>query len=180
MNLEAELLSEHSRKNAEKLARWVGTDRVRLNQLMRLFLKGEFRTAQRAAWTVSIAAERHPLLFRRYLKQMLLRMQEPGVHDAVKRTVVRVLQDVVIPDDLLGMATNLCFAQLSSGEAPIAVKCFSMTVLARIVKREPELGRELRLVIEEQLPFAGAGFRARAKEVLRYLVSLREGSPERH
>jgi len=55
-----------------------------------------------------------------------------------------------------------------------------MTVLARIVKREPELGRELRLVIEEQLPFAGAGFRARAKEVLKYLVSLREGSPERH
>ncbi len=133
MNLEAELLSEHSRKNAEKIAHWVGADRGRLSRLMRLFLKGEFRTAQRAAWAVAIAAEEHPLLFRRYLKLMLLRMQEPGVHDAVKRTVVRILQDVDIPDDLLGMATNVCFEQLSSGEAPIAVKCFSMTVLARIV-----------------------------------------------
>jgi hypothetical protein len=167
MNLEEELLREHSRKHAEKLARWVGTDSNRLTVLMRHFLTGEFLTSQRAAWVVTIIAERHPMLFCPYLKRMLSRMQEPGVHDAVKRSVVRILQDIEIPDNLLGTTATLCFEQLSSAEAPIAVKCFSMTVLAHIAEREPELGRELRLVIEQQLPFAGAGFRARARETLK-------------
>ncbi len=166
MNLEAELLLEHSRKHAEKIARWVGEDRRRLGMLMELFLKGDFRTAERAAWVITILADRRPLLFRRYLRQMLTRMQEPGVHDAVKRAVVRILQDMDIPHELLGMAASICFKQLSAATAPIAVKCFSMTVLARIAAREPELGRELQLVIEQQLPFASAGFKARARETL--------------
>jgi hypothetical protein len=166
MNLEAELLREHSRTHAENIAQWVGKDRSRLNALMRVFLKGDFQIAQRAAWVVSIAAESRPSMFRAYLKKMLSRMQESGVHDAVKRSVVRILQDVDIPDQLLGIAANVCFEQLSSADAPIAVKCYSMTVLTHIASKEPELGRELRLVIEQQLPYASAGFRARAKEVL--------------
>jgi hypothetical protein len=169
MDLEAELLREHSRKQAEKVARWVGADSARLKVLMQLFLKGEYRIAQRAAWVVAIVGERHPILFRPYLKRMLFRIQEPGIHDAVRRAVVRILQDFEIPRDLLGMAATLCFEELSSADAPVAVKCYSMTVMMHIVKKEPELGRELRLVIEQQLPYASAGFRARAKETLRQL-----------
>ena len=167
LDLEAELLREHSRKHAERIARWVGADKSRLRMLMRLFLKGERRTAQRAAWVVAISAEGHSLLYRPYLKRMLSRMQEPGIHDAVKRSVVRILQDIDIPDNVLGTAANLCFEQLRSAGAPIAVKCFSMTVLAHIAEREPDLGRELRLMIEQQFPYASAGFRARARETLK-------------
>jgi hypothetical protein len=170
MDLEAELLREHSRKNAEKLARWVGEDRGRLKLLMKLFLTGEPRTAQLAAWVVAILAEGHPSLFRPYLEQMLSRMQEPGIHDAVKRCVVGIMQEMDIPERLLGMVANICFEQLSSADAPVAVKCFSMTVIARIAEKEPDLGRELQLVIEQQLPFASAGFKARAKETLRQLM----------
>ena len=172
MNLEEELLREHSRKHAEKIARWVGADSGRLKALMRLFLRGEFRTSQRAAWVVAIIAGQHPELFHPYLKKMLSRMQEAGVHDAVKRSVVQILQDIEIPDDLLGATANLCFEQLSSAEAPIAVKCYSMTVLAHIAEREPELGRELQLVIEQQLPYSSAGFRARARETLKAIQLL--------
>jgi hypothetical protein len=167
MDLEAQLLYEHSRKHAEKIGRWVGADSARLKLLMKFFLKGEYRIAQRAAWVVTIVAERRPIIFRPYLKRMLSRVHEPGIHDAVKRCVIRILQSTDIPDDLLGLVTNTCFEQLTSVGAPVAVKCFSMTVLTRIAKSEPELGRELRLVIEQQLPFASAGFRARARETMK-------------
>jgi hypothetical protein len=169
MDLESEILKEHSRRQAERIASWVGTDRKRLNRLMKLFLTGEYRVTQRAAWPIGICADRHPAMIRPHIPRLVRRMQDPGVHDAVKRNVVRILQTADIPENLLGTVATLCFGYLSDVHAPVAVKCFSMTVLGRITQREPDLGRELRLVIEQQLPFGTAGLRARAKQVLKMI-----------
>lgn len=133
---------------------------------MELFLGGEFRLAQRSAMAVGICAERHPALVRPYLKRMIARMDEPGVHVAVRRAVVRTLQTADIPPALLGRVAEVCFRYLAAQDSAIAVRACAMTVLARIAGREPELARELRLVIERQLPWASPGFRARAACVL--------------
>jgi hypothetical protein len=97
---------------------------------------------------------------------MIARMRQPGVHDSVRRNVVRIMQTIEIPPHLLGTVATVCFDYLSSQEQPIAVRCFSMTVLARIALKKPDLARELRLVIETQLPYVTAGFRARARKTL--------------
>lgn len=166
MDLEAEILEEHSKRQAVRIASWIGTDRTRFRQLMGLFLKGEYRTTQRSAWIVNLCADKHPLLIRPYLKQMITRMQEPGVHDAVKRNVIRILQFIPIPDKLLGEVTSVCFEYLSSPNEPIAVRVFSMTVLANIAKKEPDLKNELRLTIQQQLSHASMGICSRARKVL--------------
>jgi hypothetical protein len=136
---------------------------------MRAFLRGEYRVTQRAAWAVGICAERNPALIRPYLGKMISRMLEPGVHPAVQRNVVRLLQDVEIPGPLLGKVASSCFDLLFSADAPVAVKVFSMSVLARIALKRPDLCRELQLAINQQIPFATAGFRSRARRVLRSL-----------
>jgi hypothetical protein len=41
-----------------------------------------------------------------------------------------------------------------------------MTVLSRIAAFHPELKNELRIIIEDTLPFASAAFISRAKKVL--------------
>jgi hypothetical protein len=166
MDLEAELLREHSRRQAERIARWVGPDARRLRRLMDCFLSGERLVAQRAAWVVTIHAGEHPGMYARWLPRMVARIQEQGIHDAVRRCVVHLLQSVEIPRPMMGMVATICFRYLGSADQPIAVRVFSMTVLQRIAEREPDLGRELRLVIEQQLPYAGAGFRARARRTL--------------
>ena len=168
MNLEAEILREHSRRQAERIASWVGRDRRRFKQVIHLFLNGEFVVTQRLAWVVGICADAHPDLVRPYLRQLIRKMQDPGAHDAVKRNVVRILQYVEIPSDLLGIVATLCFNYLSTIDTPIAVKCSSMTVLARLAGKEPDLERELRLVVEQQLPYSTAAFRARAKKILKH------------
>jgi hypothetical protein len=85
MDLESEILKEHSRRQAERIASWVGGDRRRLDRLVKLFLSGEYRVTQRAAWPISICADRYPAMIRLYIPQLVRRMQDPGVHDAVKR-----------------------------------------------------------------------------------------------
>jgi hypothetical protein len=169
MNLEEELLREHSKRQATRIATWIGADKRRFKVLMEYFLKGEYRLAQRAAWVVSICAEGHPLLVRPYLKQMIARMQESGIHDAVKRSVTWILQTAEIPKGLLGTVATICFEHLSDPKTPIAVKAHSMTILARIAQKEPDLGRELRLIVEQQLPYASGALHARYRQVMKML-----------
>jgi hypothetical protein len=169
MDLESEILKEHSRRQMVRIASWIGKDKKRFRQLMILFLRGEYRVTQRSAWIVNLCADRHPGLIRPYLKQMIGRMQEPGVHDAVKRNVIRILQFIEIPSALLGEVTTICFDYLASPNEPIAVRVFSMTVLANIAQKEPDLKRELQLSIEQQLTYGGAAFCARAKKVMKMI-----------
>lgn len=169
MNLELEILKEHSKHQTEKIARWIGRDEKRFAELMMLFFNGEYRVAQRASWIISHCAEQHPDITIPWLSKMIAKASEENVHDAVKRNVVRILQFVPIPKNLQGKAVNLCFDFLHSIHAPVAVKVFSMTVLANIASKQPALKREITMVIEEMLPYGGAAIRARARKVLKQL-----------
>ena len=62
MDLEAEILKEHSKRQAVRIASWIGTGKKRFRMLMDLFLKGEYRTTQRSTWIVNLCAEAHPRL----------------------------------------------------------------------------------------------------------------------
>lgn len=171
MNLEYEILREHSKRQALKIARWIGNDKRRFKQLMDLFLHGEYRTVQRSAWIVSICAESHPALISPWLKPMIRKMQDAGLHDAVRRNVLRILKFVEIPRSMQGIVTKLCFDYLSSLDAPVAVKSFSLTVLGRIAEMEPDLRRELELVVRQMLPYGGPAMRSSGRKVLKMLES---------
>ena len=169
MNLEFEILKEHSKHQAMKIADWIGGDPKKFAELMGLFLTAEYRVVQRSAWIVSHCAEKHPALIKPWLSKMVKRAGEKNVHDAVKRNVVRVLQFIEIPRSLQGRVANLCFTFLDDPKEPIAVKAFSMTVLAEIAKCEPDLRHEISLVIEQMLPYGSPGIQARARKILNLL-----------
>ncbi len=172
MNLQSEILREHSKRQCLRIASWIGTDRKRFKNLMRLFLKGKYRTTQRAAWIVQHCAGAHRELILPYLDPMLNRMLEPGIHVAVKRNVIRILQDLEIPRPLAGKVATVCFDMLASHNEPIAVKVFSMTVLANLAQEEPDLKNEIRILVEREMINGSAGFRSRGAKVLKQLENV--------
>ncbi len=169
MNLRDEILYEHSRRQVNKIADWIGNDKRRFCMLMRLLLHGDFRVTQRSAWVMSECAERYPALVAPWLKQLLRRAEEAGVHVAVRRNVFRILQWVEIPQSMLGHVVSHCFDYLVSEDETIAVRVYSMMILLRASQSEPDLGNELHAAIEQMLPNAGAAIQARAKMVLKKL-----------
>eukprot|EP01031_Cornospumella_fuschlensis_P001081 gene1081-1357_t len=70
---------------------------------------------------------------------MLLNLKQDNLHDAIKRNTIRVLQTVEIPEELHGIAADICFQYLSNHEEAVAIKAFSMTVLFNLSKHYPEL-----------------------------------------
>jgi len=167
MNLEKEILAVHSKDQVVTLVRWVGKDKSRFKQLMELFLEGDSNPAQKSAWIIGHCAELHPELVNPWLKAMIKKMRQPGLNGALKRNVVRILQFVDIPRGLQGMVANLCFELIASMEEPIAVRTFSITVLANIAREEPALRKELEIVVRQMLPYSTPAFRARAKKILK-------------
>ena len=170
MDLRSQILKEHSKANAQKIADWSSNESKRFESLIRLFLKDEYRVIQRSAWIIGLVANKHSELLLPYLAAMIEKMNEPQLPTAAKRNVVRVLQEIEIPESLHGILMESCFAFLADPKETIAVRVFSMTVLSKLSKLYPEIKQELKLVIEEGLTERPtAGYRARAKEVLKQL-----------
>jgi hypothetical protein len=167
MNLDEEIFDVRSKVQVLKLVRWVGKDKSRFQQLMKIFLQGKDPLTKKSAWIIGHCAERHPELVTPWLSAMVKKMQEPGAHGAVKRNVVRILQFVDIPRSLQGIVVSICFEFISSEDEPIAVRTFSMTVIDKIAREEPALKKELEFVVRRILPYATPAFRARARKVLR-------------
>lgn len=168
--LRNEILQEHTKAQTQKIADWIGGDPKRFQQLLDIFLHDEYRVVQRAAWMVSVVAERHKELIAPHLHEIVKRMTDPDVHVAVRRNVVRILQHVDIPEALHGDVMNTCFHFFEDSNETVAVRCFSMTVLANLSHYYPEIKQEIKLVIENTLENgASAGFIARAKRTLKEL-----------
>ena len=143
MGLREDILREYSKSHTVKIAEQIGPNQENFDELMQLFLGDEYRVTQRAAWIISHCADEYPWLINKHIEPLLLNLKNP-VGDPVKRNTVRVLRYVDIPEDLVGIAADICFGFLLSGKEPIAVKVHSMDVIFNIVRKFPELKDELR------------------------------------
>jgi len=165
--LEKLLAEEHSKQQCDRIVRYIGKDKLRFAGLMRLFFKGEYRITQRAAWPLSNIVRLHPQLITPYFKPLLDNLDKKGLHVAVVRNTIRLLQDVDIPGKYQGRVMSRCFEYVATPETPIAVKAFSLTVLSHFSVAYPAIREELRLIIDDQWEHATPAFRSRARKVLK-------------
>ena len=169
MDIKQELLKEHSKAQTMKIVNYIGTDTNKFEILMELFFHSETRVVQRASSVMNYVAEHHHEMIFPYLYKMVENINTSVIHDAVKRNTLRIFQFIEIPENLYGKLINICFECMSSHSEAIAIKVFSMTVLSRICYYIPEIKNELRILIEDQLPYGSAGFKNRGNKILREL-----------
>ena len=168
MDLRAAILKENSKEQAEYIANWIGDNPERMQQFMHIFLHDGYRVVRLAAHALGKLGDTHPEQIARHMEAMIHRMTEPGVHVAVKRNVVRVLQNQEIPEHLHGDVMNICFDLLADVKETVAVRVFSMTILDNLSKSYPEIRQELTTILERQLELGCTpGFRSRATKILK-------------
>lgn len=166
MNIVNTLAAGQSKSSCEKIVRWIGNDQKRFDELVALFLQGDFTTAQRAGWPLSEIVELYPLLVQKHLGGIIYKVKQAGNHEAVKRNTVRLLQYIEIPEEFHGEIMDLCFNYIMSPTEKPAVKAFSLTILQNLAKIYPDIKHELKTVIEERWDFETAAFHSRARKIL--------------
>ena len=167
MNLREKILQEHSRKQCDEIVAWAGSSQKRFDELFLLFMSDEFVIVQRLAWVVSYCLESHPTLIEKHFDNLILQLQNPKVHNSVKRNTIRALQHLDIPEKHKGTIMNCCFNFIEDVQEKAAVKAFSLTVLQNLSKEYPEILPEIKLIVQERWDVEGAAFRSRAKWFLK-------------
>ena len=171
MNILKELEQNHNKASTLQIVEYVGSDKKRFEELIKLFFSKNNRISQRASWPLGYAAIAHPELIYSYLEQMIQNLENP-IHNAVKRNTIRIMGELDIPESLLGAAADVCFRFLDDPKEAIATRVFSMEVLLNITKKEPDLANELRIVIEDHYDHGSAGFQARGRKILKELTKI--------
>lgn len=172
MDLKAAILKEHSKPQALLIRDYIGDNQVLFDELMTHFFSNEYRVTQRAAWVMTHCTEKRPHLINPHLEKMINNLKDKNIHVAVKRNTVRLLQNVAIPEDLMGTVADCCFNFLANPNEAVAVRIFSMSILYDLCKKEPDLANELKIIIEEFMPHGTAGFRSRGKKTLKGLQKM--------
>jgi len=167
MNLKETILKEHSKEQCNKIVQWVGNNEERFNELFHLFITGEYRVAQRAAWPLSNSAIAHPEFMKGNFGKLLINLKKPNLHNSIKRNTVRLLDAIEIPVKYEGRIMEICFTYLESPGEAVAVKAFSIGILGKLAKKYPEIIPEIKLMIEEQLPHQSAAFKSRSKAFMK-------------
>lgn len=163
MNIREELLKAHSREQADRICDYIGTDEKRFAELMEIMLGSEYRTIQRAAWPLSVCADKHPELFTPHLNKLLDLLLRDDLHNAVRRNITRLLQYVEIPKRLQGKAYSICLDLIADPKEFVAVKANAITVATQIARNEPTLMDELRMVSRPLLKDTPPSLKARLR-----------------
>jgi hypothetical protein len=133
---------------------------------MRLFFIGEYRLTQRTAWPMSYCVIANPELIKPYYPKLIKLLKQPEVPDAVSRNIVRMLQEVEIPEKHRGEIMTICFDFVANPGSPTAVKAFSLTILKNLAAIYPEIIPELKLIVQQRWEQETPAFRQRAKWIL--------------
>jgi hypothetical protein len=157
----------YSQLEFKPIIKWIGGSEERFAELMEVFFNGNTRQNQYAAGLMIHCIDKWNYLLTPYIEKLILNLQKPNLHDAIKRNTVRVLQDVEIPEHLHGTMADIAFGYLQNPSEAIAIKVFSMTILDNLTQKYPELKEELHFILEAQMPFQSAGFRSRAGKILK-------------
>ncbi|MEO6843985.1 MAG: hypothetical protein ABI184_02365 [Ginsengibacter sp.] len=166
MDLRNQILKEHTKENCKKIVDWVGNDLKRFNELFHLFLNDEYRVTQRAAWPMSYCVVAHPDLMKTNFEKLIGNLNKPNLHNAIKRNTVRLLQSIEMPEKYEGAVMDICFKYVASPTEAVAVKAFALTILGNLSRKYPEIIPEIKMLIEDQLPYQTAGFKGRVKKLL--------------
>jgi hypothetical protein len=171
MDLKKRLDLGQSKTQTNEIVDYVNGIPNRFKELVEVFLNGHYRTTQRAASPLSICVEKWPYLIDPHLKKLLDHLGNPRAHDAVKRNTMRLFQFIDIPNRYHGRVVDLCFEYLRNPKIAVAIRVFSMTVLANVIDDQPDMKKELKLILEDQLPYGSAAFKSRAGKVLKKIMN---------
>ena len=163
MNLKDAILKEHSKKQCERIVKWIGTDKKRFAELFKLFLGNEYTITQRAAYALSVSVEKHPELITPYYKKLLDNLAVPGKHEAVARNTMRLLQFVELPRRYHGRIMHISFRFIEDPSTPAAVKAFSLSVLERLAKIYPDIVNEIRAIVNDRWDQETQAFHSRGR-----------------
>jgi hypothetical protein len=170
MDYAEELSKELSRYNIDRVVSMIGGHPEAFSQLFRIFEESEPFLKPRVAWAVAIILDQYPYLGIPYQEQMSEILRNP-LHPAVTRTIMRYFSQIDIQENLQGEIYEKSIKYLMETGCPPAIRVHSMQIMFNLGTQNPDLLNELKLVLEEILPYSDGGVLNRGTKLLKKINS---------
>lgn len=167
------LAKGQARSTVDEAIVWAGDDAEKFKCLVNIIMNNKDQNMRnRASWVLSYIACEHPELLKKHWKDFVYILIQKNTASPVIRNVIRFMQEVEIPKKHQGIIINRSFELVNDPQQDIAIRAFALTVIANHLKIYPEIAGELKLSIEELLPYASAGLKNRASKILQKIYEL--------
>ncbi len=156
----------NSKQNALFLAKYIVENPIWIVFIFDLMENHSNKKAWKAAWVLDHVYLEKSNLLDEHIDTMIRNFMHIRC-DSIRRIMSKLLSFYNIAEKVDGSFVNTCFDLLISETVAVAVKVNTMQILFNISQTYPELGAELKLILEEQIPNNTVAFKARAKRLLR-------------
>lgn len=127
--------------------------------------------AMLASWLLCHLHEADDKLLETEKETMIALLFSAG-SDSVRRNLLKIAANFPIPEAMAAQLFDQCLQWMLDENRAIAVRCNAMQILYCICKAEPELATEVKTSIILVNNYGSAGFRSRAKKILKKLDGL--------
>ena len=172
MDLAIELSRRPDKNRVVEITAHIGNSTTRFAELITCILKGDDSVSKYGSWLLSHCIQQNPQLVQPHLGALISNLERPALNDSVVRSTVKALAEVDIPADLQGHALQHCFDYLLDPKVAVAIHVHAMQTIFNISKNEPDLLRELQMVIEENMPHGTAAYKARGRRILEKIKKI--------
>ena len=164
----------------DQFVKWLGKDNIpkmidyyiahpeKMPELISLCMDHEDGVDMRATWLLNHLVQKRPEMVTPYLAE-LVDYIEGGVHTGVKRHIMRIFEEVDIPEELEGKLYDLCIAFIMNPKLPVAVPAFAMSVGIKICQKYPELSSEFLEVCRSLSDSESPAIKVRLRRVIKAL-----------
>lgn len=163
-------LSDSSKYTIDLVSKEVGGDEKQFADLLELAYLQKPSVSARAGRAAYQVAMNHPWIFDKH-KNKLINTLPTLDNESVQFVLAKILVDAPLTndEDSLGILMDYCFENATAVKTKIALKAYCYYILYNISEVVPEIKPELKMVIEEQLPFASAGIKSISYKLLKKL-----------
>ncbi len=156
--IKGELNNASTKNQVVKIQQFIGSNKQKFDCLIQIMLGTDLDLAKKAAWVASHCVDAHADLINPYISQ-LVNSLSLTLHPAILRNITRMLSKTKIPKKNWGKLVDFYLQVMSSRKVATAPKVFAIDILLPICKSMPDLKHELKLIMEEQLPYASIGLK---------------------
>jgi len=146
---------------------YIGSSAERLDELMNLVLGDEDRLSINASWVLYHALDVEALDFTNYVERSIDPMLRPA-NPMIERGLLKMFQVIERwPEERFSEIVDHMMAIIMNTNSMIAAQALSMEALWKHLQPYPELINELMIVVEEGVPYGSAGYKAKARKILK-------------
>jgi len=151
---------------------WCSSENI-VSTLFQMNKSEDPKLAWRSAYVIDLIHDVNPTIVEPYLENIANEVVKLN-NQSIKRHYLRILTQHDISDLASGLLVDACFKWLTEEETPIAVKAHCMSILHNLCQTFPEMKPELKMVLENLLPYGSKGEVNRAKRILFELEKINQ------